>query len=81
MEQMTHARSSMLDDRGRSQRSTLRFLVLLSLFTVTAPVVIMAATSSQSHGDWIKSGSWDKTKFSDAFGYGNFEFKFNRWYQ
>ena len=42
MEQMTHARSSMLDDRGRSQRSTLRFLVLLSLFTVTAPVITMA---------------------------------------
>ena len=46
-------------------------VVLLSLFTATAPVIIMAATSSQSHGDWIKSGSWDKTKFSDAFGYGN----------
>ena len=49
MEQMhANARSSMLDDRRskNTSRSTLRFLVLLSLFTVTAPVIIMAATSA-----------------------------------
>ena len=56
-----------LTSRNRSETThTLRFLVLLLLIMI----------SSMALSDFIKSGGWDKNKFSDATGFPNIDFKF-----